>query len=66
MTAALINQAHHIAFVVYGEAKAEAVRHVLEDELNEGKYPAQLIQPEKGDLQWYLDESAAAGLKKKP
>ena len=65
MTAPLINQARHIAFLVYGKAKAEAVRHVLEDELNERKYPAQLIHPEKGDLQWYLDEAAASGLKKK-
>jgi 6-phosphogluconolactonase len=64
MTAPLINQAHHIVFLVYGEAKAEAVRHVLEDELNEEKYPAQLIQPEKGDLRWYLDNSAASRLNK--
>lgn len=63
MTAPLINQARHIAFLVYGEAKAEAVHHVLEDELNEKKYPAQLIHSEKGDLQWYLDEAAASGLK---
>ena len=64
MTAPLINQARHIAFLVYGKAKADAVRHVLEKELNEKKYPAQLIHPEKGDLQWYLDEAAASGLKK--
>ncbi len=63
MTAPLINQAHHIAFFVYGSAKAEAVQHVLKDELNPEKYPAQLIKPSKGELQWYLDESAAAGLK---
>lgn len=64
MTAPLINQARHIAFLVYGKAKADAVRHVLENELNEKKYPAQLIHPEKGDLQWFLDKAAASGLKK--
>lgn len=63
MTAPLINQSKHIAFLVYGKAKAEAVQHVLNDELNPEKYPAQLIKPSKGELQWYLDESAAAGLK---
>ena len=64
MTAPLINQARHIAFLVYGEAKAEAVHHVLENGLNEKKYPAQLIRPDESDLRWYLDEAAASGLKK--
>ena len=64
MTAPLINQARHIAFFVYGEAKAEAVHHVLENERNEKKYPAQLIRPDEGELRWYLDEAAASHLKK--
>ena len=64
MTAPLINQARQIAFLVYGEAKTDAVRHVLEDVIDTEKYPAQLIHPEKGDLGWYLDEAAASGLKK--
>ena len=64
MTAPLINQERQIAFLVYGEAKTDAVRHVLEDVIDTEKYPAQLIHPEKGDLRWYLDEAAASGLKK--
>lgn len=64
MTAPLINQARHIAFIVYGSAKAEAVHHVLENGHDEKKYPARLIHPMKGDLQWYLDEAAASHLKK--
>ena len=64
MTAPLINQARHIAFLVYSEAKAEAVYHVLENGHDAEKYPAQLIHPGNGDLQWYLDEAAASGLKK--
>ena len=64
MTAPLINQARHIAFLVYGQSKAEAVQHVLEDDFDSEKYPAQLIHPELGDLQWYLDETASSGLKK--
>ena len=34
MTAPLINQARHIAFLVYGEVKAEAVHSVLENGLD--------------------------------
>jgi len=59
-TAPLINAAHHIAFLVYGEGKAEAVHHVLEDSRDIENYPAQLISPVHGDVIWYLDEAAAS------
>lgn len=65
MTAAMINNAHHIAFLLYGGGKAEAVHHVLEDAENIEEYPAQLIQTENGDLQWFMDEAAAASLQHK-
>jgi 6-phosphogluconolactonase len=64
MTAPLINIAHNIAFLVYGKNKSEAVRHVLEDEIDIQKYPAQLIRPKHGKLQWFLDDPAAALLKR--
>lgn len=62
-TAPLINAAHHIAFLVYGEGKAEAVKHILEDKKDIPNYPAQLIKG--ADLQWFLDEPAASRLEKK-
>jgi 6-phosphogluconolactonase len=62
-TAPLINNAHHIAFLVYGAGKAEAVKHILEDDKNIQEYPAQLIQGT--DLQWFLDEPAASKLANK-
>jgi 6-phosphogluconolactonase len=55
-TAALINQASQIAFLVYGGGKAEAVHHVLKDPVNIPEYPAQLIRK---DVDWFLDEPAA-------
>jgi len=64
MTYRLINQARHIAFLVYGPSKAEAVHHALEDAPNTDLYPAQLISKET-DQQWFLDEAAAAKLEKK-
>jgi len=64
MTAPLINQAHHIAYLVYGEGKAEAVHHIIEDKKDIENYPAQLIRPTDGDLQWFLDTAAASLLKK--
>ncbi|MFD0795758.1 6-phosphogluconolactonase [Mucilaginibacter litoreus] len=62
-TAPLINNAHHIAFLVYGQGKAEAVKHILEDERNIEEYPAQLIQSK--DVQWFLDQPAASRLQNK-
>jgi 6-phosphogluconolactonase len=58
-TAPLINQANKVAFLAYGQNKAEAVGHALGKERNFEKYPAQLIQPEHGSVYWYLDEKAA-------
>jgi len=64
MTAPLINQARNIAFLVFGQEKAEAVHHVLADEIDPEKYPAQLIDPVKGELHWFLDEAAASLLER--
>lgn len=64
MTAPLINLARHIAFLVYGEGKAIAVHHVLEDATDIEEYPAQLIRKD-GDVHWFLDTAAAGKLEKK-
>ena len=61
-TAPLINQARHIAFLVFGSSKADAVHHVLQGEKDVNQYPAQLIEPTNGDVTWFMDESAAAHL----
>lgn len=58
-TAPLINQAHKIAFLVYGKNKAEAVQQVLGEKKNVQKYPAQLIRPDQGLVYWFLDSDAA-------
>jgi len=65
LNAPLINEAAHIAFLVYGEGKAIAVHHVLEDDEDIEEYPAQLIEPIVGEIQWFLDEAAASLLKHK-
>ena len=64
LTAPCINQAAAIAFLVYGPSKAEAVQHVLEGAQNIHEYPAQLIRPNGGSLHWFLDEAAAARIRK--
>jgi len=62
LNAPLINQAYRIAFLVYGEGKAIAVHHVIEDSKDINNYPAQLIKSANGDVQWFLDTAAASHL----
>jgi 6-phosphogluconolactonase len=62
LNAPLINEAKNIAFLVYGESKAVAVHHVLEDDENIENYPAQLIDSIVGEVAWFLDTAAAANL----
>jgi 6-phosphogluconolactonase len=63
-TAPLINQARAVAFLVYGEGKAEAVQQILEQDRDIERYPAQLIEPSSGELAWFLDEAAAKDLQR--
>jgi len=59
-TAPLINKAKNIAFLVFGAAKADAIKHVLgQEEKNTTLYPSQLIKPINGNLTWFLDDDAA-------
>jgi 6-phosphogluconolactonase len=64
MTASLINKAKHIAFLAFGENKANAMKAVFEAPKDIDKYPAQLIQPVNGDVQWFVDNAAVSKLKK--
>ena len=56
------NAAACVIFLVEGSNKAAAVFHILEGEYNPNSYPAQIIQPFKSELQWWIDEGAAADL----
>lgn len=61
LTAPLINKAKNIAFITFGENKANALSHVINgEERNFELYPAQLINPISGNLDWFVDEEAAS------
>ncbi len=59
LSAPLINQAKHIAFLVFGKNKAEALEQVINGERNADKYPAQLIYLKSKEVHWFLDGEAA-------
>lgn len=63
LTAPLINQAKNVAFITFGENKSAALKHVIGDEQKDyATYPAQLIKPLSGQLDWFVDEKATVFL----
>lgn len=66
LTAAAINRARHVLFVVTGRGKAQVLREVLEGERDPARLPAQLIRPVAGTLEWFADAGAASALRRGP
>ena len=62
-TARIINKAAHVLILVAGEDKAEVLAQVLEGERDPWRLPAQLVQPEEGELVWFVDTAAASKLR---
>lgn len=62
MTLGTINAARNVTFIVSGEAKAETLRAVLEDERGAHPLPSKLVEPSGGELVWLVDEAAAKKL----
>ena len=62
LTAPLINQAAMVAFLVAGKSKAGVLQEVLHGPRDPARLPAQLIQPQTGELLWLVDLAAAARL----
>ena len=62
LTADVINNAEHVAFLVAGEDKADALRAVLEGPRDVETYPSQIIAPTDGEVRWLVDRAAAARL----
>ncbi|HEY6899685.1 MAG TPA: 6-phosphogluconolactonase, partial [Puia sp.] len=62
LTKTIANKAAHVAFLTTGAGKAHALKEVLHGAYNPDLYPSQEIKP-LGQLHWFVDEAAAAGLK---
>jgi 6-phosphogluconolactonase len=57
VTYPVLNAAAHVAFLVTGPAKGDALRGVAE-----GRVPAALVRPPDGELRWFMDTAAAASI----
>ncbi|WP_190809083.1 6-phosphogluconolactonase [Flagellimonas sp. S3867] len=56
----VINRAKEVAFLVTGASKAEKVKSIVEKTEGFMAYPASLVNPNSGNLVWFMDEAAAA------
>jgi 6-phosphogluconolactonase len=62
LTLSVLNNAAHILFLASGHAKANIVAAVLGTGKANGQYPAGLVNPSHGSLEWFIDKDAAAKL----
>ncbi|MEX2370510.1 MAG: 6-phosphogluconolactonase [Bacteroidales bacterium] len=61
-TGHLINAASRVIFLVTGTEKAEIAGKIISSTGNYRDYPASLVEPHHGTLEWYLDADAAGPL----
>lgn len=60
----LVNRSGAIAFMVKGVSKAYALEQVLKGKFDPVNFPAHLISSDKGRVNWFTDEAAAAAILK--
>jgi 6-phosphogluconolactonase len=59
LTLPVINHARHVVFIVTGASKVKALSAIVK---GNSSLPAELVQPIHGELDWFVDEAAAAGI----
>ena len=60
LTAPVLNRARKIVFLISGTSKAWVLNQVLNGPRSPKQLPAQLIQPQGGELLWLADQAAAS------
>ena len=61
MTLPVINNTRNVVFVAAGPSKANILSKVFNPRVKQPELPAQLVNPLDGELQWFIDQAAAAG-----
>ena len=60
LTVPAINNAENILFLISGKSKAEAFKQVMTGVYDPERFPAQLVRPHSGNLQFLVDTAAYA------
>jgi 6-phosphogluconolactonase len=56
----VINAARRVSFIAAGEKKATVIKEIFFKEGRHMEYPAFYVDPASGNLEWYVDQSAAS------
>jgi 6-phosphogluconolactonase len=59
MTGSVLNMAKRVTFMATGAEKQDVVKHIINNEAPAKKYPASMIKPQYGKVDWFLDSVAA-------
>jgi len=59
LTGKIINNAKNIVFLVTGKNKANILSKIIDVNNYKNKFPASLVNPENGNLTWFLDIEAS-------
>jgi 6-phosphogluconolactonase len=62
LTPPIINAARHVTVTAAGAEKAEALAAVISGPHEPDRFPAQLVAPANGQLDWFVDTAAASKL----
>ena len=58
LTLSILNNAKRVTFLVTGKSKTEVVTSILMNKSDNLRFPAALVSPHSGKLDWYLDQEA--------
>jgi 6-phosphogluconolactonase len=64
LTGRIINNSEAVVFLVTGDKKAGIVRAIIKNLPDADGYPAALVKPVYGSLDWYLDNEAGEGVRR--
>jgi len=59
LTGKIINNAKHVLFLVTGKNKASVLSKIIDVNISKSVYPASLVNPKNGKLNWFLDLEAS-------
>ena len=60
ITGGVINAARRVSFIAAGKEKAEVIKEIFFKEGRHMEYPAFYVDPVSGNLEWFLDQTAAS------
>ncbi len=62
LTLPVLNNASRVSFLIAGDSKSQITEKILQDPSAAEKYPAAMVQPQTGQLEWFIDRDAAVRL----